>query len=92
MAVHCIIIDDKSEDNIKAVRANLDTHYPVNYKYHSTDQVVFVSTSDTTKSVSEKAGFAGDNPIAGAVFKMNSGYSGLTDRSIWEWLALDAAR
>ena len=89
MAVHCIIID--KEGDIETVKANLDRHYPGNYKYHSANQVVFVSTPDATKSVSAKAGFEDDNPIAGAVFKMNSGYSGLTDRSIWEWLA-DAAR
>lgn len=56
-----------------------------------TDTFYLVCTEDTvvTADIAEAVGLKGDDRIdesSGVVFKMNSAYSGYTQRSLWEWL------
>ena len=68
----------------------LKERYGDHYLYHGQESVVFVRTSDLTEEVAINIGIKGDEKIpdsSGAVFKMNSNYSGFTNGAVWEWLA-----
>ena len=83
MALFMIIIDEPSDD----VGARIKKVYAESYPYHSANGVYIVRSEDTTGTICEKIGIKGDDKdISGAVFKLNSAYSGHTKGDLWEWL------
>ncbi len=77
------------EPNQKVVD-RIEEFYPDYFKY--SDTVFLISTEETVMSnnVANKVGIKGENRIedsSGVVFKLNTGYSGYTTRTLWEWLS-----
>lgn len=71
--------------NTAAVRA-LKKAYPGAYEM-VTDRVYLVRDSGFTADVAVKAGIKSSPRLGkGAAFKLNTGYSGYTARTLWEWL------
>ncbi len=100
MAIYHVIINESdvtiepstvSINNIDAVMKQLDEHYPDHHVYNSQKGLVFVRTNDIAEEIANKLNINGPNESSylGAVFKMNSDYSGFTSRGIWQWLKND---
>ncbi len=75
------------------VEKRLFDAYKDRYKY--TDTFYLIRTEEPSAVTSEIAtavGIKGDSRVgqsSGAVFKMNSAFSGHTQKSLWEWLEAD---
>ena len=86
MDTFVIILDAEGVESRAAVEATLRDKYEQVYPFGP--HAFLVASDDLTAIVAEEAGIKGDNRhpgATGAVFKI-SGYSGYTDRSLWEWL------
>ena len=71
------------------IDARILSAYPTRFKYTDTFYLVALDQVAITKEVAEEVGLKGDNRVkesSGVVFKLNSAYSGYTDKSLWEWL------
>lgn len=71
------------------IETRLSDAYPEHHKYTDTFYLVCTESSIVTSDIAEAVGLKGDNRIeesSGVVFKMNSAFSGYTQRSLWEWL------
>ena len=71
------------------VEERLFDAYAQRHKYTDTFYLVSTEPSVVSDDIAEAVGLKGDNRIehsSGAVFKMNSAFSGYTQRSLWEWL------
>ncbi len=71
------------------VEARLSEAYAEHHKYTDTFYLVCTEPSAVTSDIAETVGLKGDNRVedsSGVVFKMNSAFSGYTQRSLWEWL------
>ena len=71
------------------VETRLSSAYTEHHKYTDTFYLVCTEPSVVTSDIAEAVGLKGDNRIedsSGVVFKMNSAFSGYTQRSLWEWL------
>ena len=83
-----IVIVDPTTDSDQVIK-RLNKCYPDHYSYHGKENVVLVRTSDLTEEVAVNIGIKGDRKLeasTGAVFKLNSHYSGFTNGTVWEWL------
>ena len=87
MAVYIVIVDIGAD----TVRENLQKHYgDDHYEYHKKNDVFFVHSSEVVDKVSRNLGITSDNDlngVAGVVLKMNSAYTGFTEREFWNWLS-----
>ena len=71
--------------HVDQVRNRLKDEYGAVYEY--VPSVLMVSADALTADVARTAGIKTENEnriATGAVFRIN-GYSGFTDRSLWEW-------
>ncbi len=91
MATFLAIIDE--ENSIESVRRRIKEKYPGSYEHHSDSQVFFIRSDDIAAQIAQNIGMKGENGendrISGAVFKLNSSYSGYTNGAIWDWLSKD---
>ena len=85
MSVFAVILDREGAPEAEQVRARLEDKFELVYEY--TPNVFMVSTDALTADVARAVGIKGkgaERVATGAVFRI-SGYSGYTDRSLWEW-------
>ena len=71
------------------VEGRLAEAYQFHHKYTDTFYLICAGQSVITKDIAEAIGLKGEDRVedsSGAVFKMNSAFSGYTQRSLWEWL------
>lgn len=88
--VFAVVLDDKGQQNVDAVGDRLSGEYGAGNVFRYTDGVIYVAvpetaTTETTANVAKIKGVSRDT--SGVVFKLNSAYSGYTDKSLWEWLS-----
>lgn len=72
------------------VADKIEEFYPEHFKYSDTVFLVSVEETIMSNDVAIKVGIKGENRIedsSGVVFKLNTGYSGYTTRTLWEWLS-----
>ena len=71
------------------VYQRIEDYYPDNFRYSDTLCLVAVDHPTVSQDVAVTIGIKGDDRVpdsSGVVFKLNTGYSGYTTRSLWEWL------
>jgi len=85
MSAFAVVLDRDGIQNIEQVRARLKEQYGNVYEY--VPSVLMVSADALTADIARAAGIKTDDAeriASGAVFRI-SGYSGFTDRALWEW-------
>lgn len=87
MAVYMVIVDSE----VGEVKKRLQKHYANNhYEYHKKNDVFFVNSDGVVDQISKNLGITGDEKpdgVAGVVLKMNSAYTGFTEREFWNWMS-----
>ena len=85
--IFAVVLDGALGAN-KNVEARLKKQYANVHRYSETFFLVPVEPSVQTVDVATAAGIKGTNRDAtGVVFKLNAAYSGVTHRTLWEWLS-----
>ena len=87
MSIYHVMIDDVAV--FEQVKEKLNAKYPDHYYYHGQERLVFVRSDNISEEIVKNIGLGGEGKIegaSGAVFKMNTAYSGYTNGSVWEWL------
>lgn len=72
------------------VEKRLKKAYENQFKYTDTFYLIAVDQTVISGEIAEVIGIKGEDRIedsSGVVFKMNSAYSGYTQRELWEWLS-----
>ena len=73
------------------VEERITTLYPRHFKYTDGVFLIAVDSSVLSRKIATELGIGGQSKriedASGAVFKLNSSYSGYTTRSLWEWLS-----
>ena len=86
MSAFAVVLDQDGSRNIEPVRARLQERYGNVYGY--LPSVLMVSADAVTADIARAAGIKttedAERIATGVVFRI-SGYSGFTDRAIWEW-------
>ena len=79
------VVLDRANDK---VLGRLEAKYPHTRHHTDTFFLVPVDKNVTTDDVANVAGIKGsERDASGVVFKINSAYSGFTDKALWEWLS-----
>ena len=87
MDAFVIALDEEGAAFSELVKDSLAKQF--NDFYEFTPNIFLVASDDLTADVARAAGIKGEHKLAGAtgaVFKIGS-YSGLTHRTLWEWLS-----
>lgn len=87
MSTFVVVLDREGAAASSDVLARLREAYKDVHPY--TPTCILVSADALTEDVAEAGGIKGDDrdgAATGAVFRIN-GYSGYTNRSLWEWIA-----
>ncbi len=82
MNIHVIFVDDP--DNFVSIVEKVKDKYEVNYQHKTV--AILIKSTDTAQQVAEKIGFGEETKITGVVLKLNSSFSGYTERALWDWL------
>ena len=85
MSAFAVVLDQDGIRNADQVRARLTERYGAVYEY--TPSIFMVSADALTADIAKAVGIKGEGAervASGAVFRI-SGYSGYTDRALWEW-------
>ena len=84
-----VVLDDDSS-NKGATYERLKKKFDRVYKHKDTLILVACPPDVLTREIAEVSGIrgAGREPReTGVVFKLNKGYSGFTNKALWEWLS-----
>lgn len=74
------------------VAARIEAEFRDVFGYTDTFWLVRCNAPTLTGQVAEAAGIKGEERVreaSGVVFRLGAGYSGYTNRTLWEWLATE---
>ena len=85
MSAFVVILDEDGIESADQVRDRLKERYGTVYEYMPS--VFMVSADELTTDIAKAVGIKGEGAervASGVVFRIG-GYSGYTDRALWEW-------
>ena len=74
----------------EVVSTKIEENYPGAYAYTGEFYLIAAEGEVYTNDIAIRIGIKGENRIpgsSGVVFKLNTGYSGHTEKGLWEWLS-----
>ena len=83
MATFAVILNEPNEDVVARIR----DAYPQPNHYEFSATVYLVAGDLLVDDIIDTVGIGEDNGAAGFVVRLNHGYGGWTNRSIWDWFA-----